>query len=321
MPYECPEEGNPGASSLSGLDFRGPMSRGGLIDELGGHPNPYGGGQGGGQPPRAPLALPPTLGIGALRGGGGAGGWPGSDWMMAPEEMGFDPRKRYAMASPYFQRGGGERLPGGPGVNAGASAGNGWAPPVTGGRAGPDYSSGGLYGEGPYVQYRSDQPGSVDALQTIYHLLLGGAEGTMYDPRGNYNDYLGDLQGDLNRNTSALLSRNRLRGQLDPNLDPSQRGYAGLLGEASSFGGAQDVLSGARRGLAETNQAYMRRLLDTLTQLQTAGGSNPFRDYNLEAKYDRMRSGVGESQGNWWDPFLENLGRGAGQAATAGALA
>jgi hypothetical protein len=63
MPYEFPDEGNPGApgGSLSlGYDPYGGMNRGGLIDELGGGTGyPGSGGRGPGF--QAPPALPPTL--------------------------------------------------------------------------------------------------------------------------------------------------------------------------------------------------------------------------------------------------------------------
>jgi hypothetical protein len=181
-----------------------------------------------------------------------------------------------------------------------------WAPPVYGGWNGPGYASGGEYGGGPFIQERSDRPGSISALNSFYNMLLGGGEGTMFDPTGNYAPYLDSLQGDLNRNTGAMLDRTRLRASLDPNIDPSQANYASLVGEAGAFGGAQDTLSGARRGLADRNQEYMMNALSQILGYQTGGDANPFVDRNLMSKYARAsqpdQSGFGFELG----PFSAN---------------
>jgi hypothetical protein len=103
-----------------------------------------------------------------------------------------------------------------------------------------------------------------------------------------------------------MLDRTRLRASLDPNVDPTQANYAGLVGEASAFGGAQDQLSDARRGLADRNQNYMMNYLNQLLGLQTTGEANPYVDWNLAMKRQRAsqpdQSGFGFELG----PFSAN---------------
>jgi len=140
--------------------------------------------------------------------------------------------------------------------------------------------------------------------ELVYQKLLrGGGAGTMFDPLGNYTPYLEELQGEASRNMATLLGRQRLQAALSPNIDPSQAAYAGLLGESQAFGGAQDVLSQARRGLAERNQEYMMRVLQMLY------GSQQERQMQQMQQEQQQ-----EQQGNFLAPFLRYAGMGFGSA-------
>lgn len=327
MAYQFPEEGPAGgwggAAGWSTFD-RSPMNRGGLIYELPGQPVAgYGGGTG---PPRSSPSPPPQLPPLSLSAGGGGGMAVPAAWSYSggvPDAFaGEDPwmaerRKRFGGGVQFRGRddgGGGWRpnLPATvPGGQVPAAGGNGYLPQpggTTPGMSPIEWTTNPQTGD-PY--------GYVSSLGTIYNLLSGrGLPGSMFDPTGNYAPYLEGLQGDLNRNAGAMLDRTRLRASLDPNLDPSQRNYASLVGEASAFGGAQDELSSARRGLAERNQGYIMQVLNQLLGLQVGGEANPFVDRNLMAKYQRMASGVGE--GNWYDPYVQIGGQALGGWAGGG---
>jgi hypothetical protein len=149
------------------------------------------------------------------------------------------------------------------------------------------------------------QRGAIAADDTYANLLLGGGEGTMFDPRGNYTPYLEDLQREGSQRSATLLGRNRLAGMLNPNIDPSQRAYAGMLGEANAFGGVQESMAGARRQMAERNQAYQ---MDMLNQMyRTQSGADAASDLAIAQAKNRPKD-------NWYDPFVQIAGAGVGKA-------
>lgn len=261
---------------------------------------------------------------GGLPGGGGyTGNVPGGGkFSLTPQEQMAISRSNTG-AMPLFNSGGGgwgnPRAGGGygggttPGGPANPSPPSPWAPDAIGGMPGPNYSSGGLYPGTPFVQYRGDQPGSISAINSYFNMLLGGGAGSMFDPTGNYAPYLEGLQNDMAGRTASMLDRNRLAASLSPNIDPSQRAYAGLLAESNATRGAQDVLSGARRGLAETNQDYMRQVLNQILQLQSGGQANPYVDWKMFTQNNQQ-------QGNWYDPLLAGAGAVAGSWLSPGGI-
>lgn len=320
MPYEFPEGGTPGASASFGYGGGYGTGFGGLapstsfdeypypaqigllpeLEPFGG--NPYAGGSGfprsnfgGGGSGSPPIPRGPSVtNQRAMPGGPGRG----RGGFTAPgESFGMVPRKRIPG---QFKAAGW-----GPAPKPGEHPQDSLYPRVVGGSGNP-LEGGGIYEGTPFVQNAGRDPGSISALRTFYNILLGGGGGSMFDPTGNYAPYLDSLRNDLGRNTSSMLGRTNLAARLNPNIDPSQRAYAGLLSEASLMGGAQDVLSSARRGLADRNQEYARQMLNAIFQLQ--GANNPFVDRNLEAKYQRMASGAGEDGNSWLGPALGAVG-------------
>lgn len=337
MPFEFPDEGPPGELpfSQSGYGYGGggylppgladlyytpqpfrylDPDEWGIYSGGGGGGGRYPGG-GGGPPPPPPVPTVPgfstaTAGAfspAALGGGGGDfAGWTPpmrrypplggvQPWQLGP------PGRR---AAPAFSRGGTSRIPAMPPALSAPLA------PATVGY-GP-----GSYGD-PFAGITAGGPTPpglpVSALFGYYNLLRGGGQGTMFDPTGNYRPYLSELEREATERANALIARSRLRAQLSPDIDPSQRAYAGLIGEASAFGGAQGLLGEARRSLAERNQAYIMNLLNQLYATQTGGPANPFVDWNLIHKRQLELQEAGQPP--WWQSALQGLGQGAGAAA------
>lgn len=172
---------------------------------------------------------------------------------------------------------------------------------------------GGLYEGSPFARMANRGRGAIAASDTYANLLLGGGAGTMFDPLGNYEPYLGELEATAGRTGDALMRRSRLAAMLSPDVDPSQRNYAGLLGEASSFGGTQELVGGARRGLAERNQAYLMNLLQQLYESQTGA------DVASQGEAANLRLQK-EGRPKWWETALGSLAQGAGAGAAARAF-
>lgn len=230
--------------------------------------------------PNMPAPLPRRM-AGATWGGGGGGGgrgmWQGGSVPVWGQGGGAAP------ANPWQGVGANEpsvrsasRSSATPGWEPSSSWGHGQQNAIPGapgsgtwnrpGSRMPDVISRGGHGysDAPGSPYYMDERGSISGIDTFFNLLQGGAEGTMYDPLGNYAPYLDALQGDTDRSTRALLQRQGLQSQLASGMDPSQSAFARMLGEASAFEGAQGALTGARQGLAQRNQDY---LMDALNQI------------------------------------------------------